>query len=168
MSVVVFQFFPFVPYKWLFSIGHKNYPQYHYSVFHAANLARQLNYKAISVFEFGCARGKGLLALEQISKKVKRELNIDVQVYGFDTGEGLPNPKGYKDLTYHWKKGDFRMNKSKLIFKSSTLVLGNIDDTKTDFFSKHKPAPVGAIFFDFDYYSSTKSGMDLLTHKEIN
>ena len=49
--------------------------------------------------------------------------------------------------------------KSKLSF--ANLVLGNVEDTVTSFFSDHSPGPVGAVFFDLDFYSSTLSALKI-------
>jgi hypothetical protein len=162
----IFKKMTIIPYKWRLHMGQSRYPYYHYCVYQAAVLAKQLNYSSISVFEFGCAKGNGLRELEKISLEIKKIMGIEIEVYGFDTGEGLPAPEGIRDLKHCWKEGDFKMDRTNTVFKYAKLVLGNISDTKIDFFEKYKPAPVGAVFFDFDYYSSTKEGMDLLLHDE--
>lgn len=166
VSIFFFRNIPLIPYKWLLIIKHKKYPAYHYSVYHASLLAKSLGYKEISVIEFGCAKGKGLLELESITTKIEKLIGIKIQIYGFDTGEGLPKPQDFRDLSYHWQKGDFKMDKKTLKLKKANLLLGNIDNTKKDFFNNFNVAPIGAVFFDFDYYSSTKSGMDLLLSEE--
>ena len=44
---------------------------------------------------------------------------------------------------------------------SANLVLGNIRDRIGDFLTEHQPAPIGAIFNDTDYYSSTRESFRL-------
>jgi hypothetical protein len=138
---------------------------YAYIVLNAASLAKRLNIKTISVIEYGVAGGRGLLLLEYYATEVKKLLGVDIEIYGFDMGSGLPEPEGYRDLPYHWKKGFFKMDveslKNKL--KISKLVLGNITDTANNFFSKYNPAPVGAIINDFDFYSSTNVALSMIS-----
>ena len=84
--------------------------QYAYICFHAAKLGKKLGYKKISIIEYGVAGGQGLLILEEHIKEIEKFFDIEIDVYGFDTGEGLPDPIDYRDLPYHWKKGFYSMN----------------------------------------------------------
>jgi hypothetical protein len=133
-------------------------PNYGYCLYHAAKLAVKLGYKRISAVEFGVAGGNGLLAFEYHAEQICKLLPIEIEVYGFDTGEGLPEPTDYRDLLYHWQQGFFRMDVKALEakLKRAKLILGNVSDTIGSFFEKYKPAPIGAISFDLDFYSSTR------------
>ena len=88
--------------------------QYAYICFQAAKLGKKLGYEKISVIEYGVAGGQGLLILEEHVKEIENYLNIKIDIYGFDTGEGLPEPVDYRDLPYHWKKGFYSMEKDNL------------------------------------------------------
>ena len=46
------------------------------------------------------------------------------------------------------------MNKNDLLkkLKKAKLILGNIEETSKTFFSRYKPAPIGAVIHDFDYF----------------
>ncbi|MGA2863533.1 MAG: hypothetical protein ABSF95_03490 [Verrucomicrobiota bacterium] len=138
-------------------LGAVQRPHYAYCVWHAANLACRLGYDRMSLLEFGVAGGNGLVNLECHAAEASKLLPIGIDVYGFDTGEGLPRPRDYRDLPYHWKGGFYKMDvpalRSRL--KGAKLVLGEVEHTVPRFFSDHRPAPIGAIFFDLDYYSST-------------
>src|SRR4051812_6870835 len=68
------------------------YPHYAYGVYWSAFLARQLGVPRISVIEFGVAGGRGLVALENASAEIERELGVGIDVYGFDSGGGMPAP----------------------------------------------------------------------------
>jgi len=46
--------------------------------------------------------------------------------------------------------------------KRSRLVLGNVAEKVNTFFEDHHPAPIGAISFDLDFYSSTVDALRLL------
>jgi len=138
-------------------------PAYAYCVYHAALLARWLGYEAISVIEFGVAGGNGLVALERLAAEISSATAVEIQVYGFDTGHGLPAPRDYRDLPYHWKQGFFEMDKHQLEQRldRARLVLGDIEQTAGTFFSAHRPAPIGAVMHDFDLYSSTVAGLSM-------
>lgn len=139
---------------------------YAYICYNAAKLARQLGYDRISVIEYGVARGRGLLILEEYAVEIKKLLNIQIDIYGFDSGKGLPKPKDYRDLPYHWKEGFFAMDEQSLRskLKQTNLIIGDIEFTSKNFFSKYNPSPIGAIIHDFDFYSSTKIAMSMMNN----
>lgn len=132
-------------------------PSYAYGVYHAAVQARSLGLKVISVIEFGVAWGDGLRDLVHIARRVSRETGIEVQVWGFDTGEGMPPAKDYRDLPYVWTTGLFRPRprQRKRGIRGATMVIGDVGKTVPEFFELHDVAPVGFIAIDVDYYSST-------------
>ena len=142
--------------------------QYAYICFHAAKLGKKLGYERISVIEYGVAGGQGLLILEEHILEIEKFFNIQIDIYGFDTGEGLPEPIDYRDLPYHWKKGFYSMNQENLRdkLKKSKLIIGNIEDTSLNFFNEHNPAPIGAVIHDFDFYSSTKTALKMMNDNE--
>jgi hypothetical protein len=133
-------------------------PHYAYGTYQAARQAAALGLKSISVIEFGVAGGRGLLALESIAEEVARDRGIAISVFGFDAGEGMPEPSGYKDLPHVWEKGFYRMDvaglKSRL--KSAQLILGPVGRTVPEFCASTQVPPIGFVAFDLDYYSSTK------------
>jgi len=151
------------PYETRLEYGAIERPHYGYCVLQAARLAERLGHKAISVIEFGVAGGNGLYNLEMHAAEVTKLTGIEIQIYGFDTGSGLPAVLDYRDLPYHWKPGFFKMDVEKLKARlsTSTLVIGNVADTIQSFVEKYKPAPIGALFMDLDYYSSTKQAFAL-------
>lgn len=132
--------------KFQFEIGAIERPNYAYLVYNAAKLAHQLGHERVSILEFGVAGGDGLLSLERHADWVEKLVPIDIEIYGFDTGEGLPAPEDYRDLQYHWKAGFFRMDQSELKsrLRRTKLVLGNVRATAGTFVDTFKPAPIGA------------------------
>ena len=151
-------------YEYRLGIGAVHRPHYGYCLLHSAKLAKKLNFDRISVVEFGVAGGNGLLNLELHAQEIEKLLDITIDVYGFDTGEGLPTLLDYRDLPYHWKPGFFKMDvpllQSKL--KKAKLIIGNIAETSKTFFDDHEPAPIAAMFHDFDFYSSTAKALTML------
>lgn len=144
-------------------LGAVDRPPYAYCVYQAAMLAKQLAYADISVIEFGVAGGNGLLALETYAVEVGRELGINIEVYGFDTADGLPASSDYRDLLYHWKSGFFGMNEEHLrdSLRHATIIKGDVRQTVPSFVDTHRPAPIAAVMHDLDYYSSTAAGLQL-------
>jgi hypothetical protein len=130
---------------------------YAYGTYHAALQARALALPRISVIEFGVAGGNGLVELENVAFAVERETGVAVDVYGFDTGEGMPKPVDYRDMPYVWQPGFFKMDVGalKARLRKATLVLGNVAATIPQFLERTQPAPIGFASIDLDYYSST-------------
>lgn len=151
-------------YPKLIKLGAVERPNYAYIVYQAADLARRLGERRISVLEFGVAGGRGLLNLEHHARAVSALTGIEIEVYGFDTGMGLPPPKDYRDLPYVWQESNFKMDQEALKKRltSAKLVLGLVEHTVQTFVKDFSPAPVGAISFDLDYYSSTVDALNIL------
>jgi hypothetical protein len=147
----------FLPFRLRYAIGALQRMHYAYIVYQAAHLAYRLGHERVSVLEFGVAGGNGLVWLERHAEEVEKLFPVKIEIYGFDTGRGLPPPSDYRDLPYHWQAGFFRMDEPALRkkLKRSTLVLGDVADTTSTFHEKYSPAPIGAVSQDLDFYSST-------------
>jgi hypothetical protein len=137
-------------------------PSYAWGVLHAAHLASRLKTKAISVLEFGVAGGNGLVVLENVGEKVEQIFGLRIDVHGFDTGQGLPAPRDYRDLPNLYLEAAFPMDVEKLKkrLKRAHLHLGLVRDTAMDFIDG-KPAPVAFVAIDLDYYSSTMDALKI-------
>ena len=138
-------------------------PNYTWGVLQGANLAKALGICHISVIEFGVAGGNGLLSLESIAQKVEALFEMSIDVFGFDTGIGLPKPVDYRDLPNLYAESDFKMDTEKLtqLLKKAHVVLGPVEDTLVEFINA-RPAPMAFIAFDLDYYTSTIQAFKLL------
>jgi hypothetical protein len=138
-------------------------PHYLWGVLQGAGLAKVLDIPRIVVLEFGVAGGAGLLSLERCAEKVEAQLGVAIDVYGFDTGTGLPHSQDYRDVPYMWNEGYFSMDiaqlKSRL--QRAELKLGLVQDTVPEFLSTTS-APVAFISFDLDLYTSTRDAFQLL------
>ncbi len=137
-------------------------PHYAFGVYSAADLASKLGLTAISVIEMGVAGGRGLLALEEIAAEVSKYLRVQINVYGFDSGTGLAQPKDYRDLPHVWNAGFYKMDVDALKqrLRSAHLVLGNVASTIPSFLDGEHP-PIGFVAFDLDYYSWTKAAFEV-------
>ena len=146
------------------SIGAVDRPHYGHCIFQAARLAQSLKYPKISVIEFGCGGGNGLLSADAHITEVMKIIPVDIELYGFDNGTGLPPPEDYRDMPYYFKHGLYKMDRQPLErkVKRAKLVIGDVKDTCATFFDEYNPAPIGSIFYDLDFYSSTRAGLTLL------
>lgn len=138
-------------------------PNYIWGVLQGVALGKVLGKESVSIIEFGVAEGAGLLALERIAAHVEEMLKIGIEVYGFDTGTGLPSPQDYRDCPNIWLgEGQFPMDKKNLgkRLERAALKLGPISETIPAFL-RSSPAPVSFVSFDVDLYSSTRDALKL-------
>jgi hypothetical protein len=159
----VFGRLPLFSYQERLVIGSIDRPYYGYCIFQAAKLARSLGYPRISVIEFGCGGGNGLLNAEMHISEVIKIFGVDIELYGFDMGSGMPHPQDYRDMPHYFKGGIFEMDRPSMErkLKRAKLVIGNVKDTVVTFFEKYNPAPIGCALWDLDYYSSTRDALTL-------
>lgn len=138
-------------------------PHYAYCMLNAAMLGKMLGHSKISAIEFGVAGGNGLAFMCSFAKEVQRVTGVEVVCYGFDTGKGMPPPKGEKDLPYWFKENQYAMDIQALAKRGlrENVVLGGIKDTIPDFLKTRNPPPIGAVFHDMDYWSSTRDSLKL-------
>ena len=76
-----------------------------------------------------------------------KETGVEITVFGFDTGEGMPAPADYRDLPYLWQADCFKMDQEKLKarLKSARLVMGPVDKTLSTFFQNENPPPSASL-----------------------
>lgn len=146
------------------SIGAVDRPNYGYCIFQAAKLASALHYPRISVIEFGCGGGNGLLNAEMHITEVMKIFPVVIELYGFDNGSGLPPPQDFRDMPHYFRGGLYHMDRQSLEgkLKLAKLVFGDVGDTCATFLQRYNPAPIGCIFLDLDLYSSTSDALTLL------
>ena len=138
-------------------------PHYAWCMMRAAELGKALGHKRVSAIEFGVAGGNGLAFMCDYAKVVRDLTGVEVVCYGFDTGEGMPPPEGAADLPYWFQAQQYRMDVDALKARvpEGVIVLGNIRDSIGSFLDTHRPPPIGAIFNDTDYWSSTRESFRL-------
>jgi hypothetical protein len=138
-------------------------PHYGHCIYEAAKLAASLKYPEISVVEFGCGGGNGLLNAEMHINEAEKLFPVKVQLYGFDNATGLPPAEDYRDYPHYFRAGQFRMDVDALRRKltRAKLVLGDVAETCKTFFQEFNPAPIGTILHDLDFYSSTREALQI-------
>jgi hypothetical protein len=146
------------------------YPQYLVGVLAAADEALEQGEKRIAVMEFGVAGGNGLIALERSAAAVEKETGIQIAVYGFDTGSGLPPLCGdYRDHPDFWQVSDYPMDAAALrarLTSRTELILGDIRETVPVFAANRAIPPVGFVSIDLDLYSSAREAFKLFARPE--
>jgi hypothetical protein len=95
--------------------------------------------------------------LESVAGEVEQVLAVKANVLGFDTGSGMPQETGYRDLPNVWRNGFCRMEVDRVRSRLSRteLVLGDVATTLPLRVQSGLPAPAGFVAFDRDFHSST-------------
>ncbi len=136
-------------------------------VLQAADQARLEGVGEIAAIEFGVGHGRGLVYLQKHARAVERATGVRIQVYGFDTGKGLPVPTGdYRDAPDRWQQGDYPMDEAALrarLDERSHLIIGDVKDTVPAFVADTANPTVGFVAVDVDYYSSAASALKLFS-----
>ena len=111
----------------------------HYNAFgilRAADKAKEAGLHSVSAIEFGVASGAGLMNMCLIAQKVSALTGVDVAVYGFDTGKGMPAPRDYRDHPDLYQEGDFAGDLKRLkdsLPSNGQLILGELAETVPQF-----------------------------------
>jgi hypothetical protein len=150
-------------FPWCLEQNLRTRPQYLWGTLLAVRIAKAIGLPRIGVAEFGVAGGNGLLALEQAADAAAELVGVEVQVYGFDGGSGMPAPRDHRDVPWLIEPGWFELDEPALRERltSAELVLGPVAETVPAFLGTDH-APIGFAAFDLDYYSSTMEAFALL------
>lgn len=150
-------------YSWCMAQGVDTRPQYLWPLIHASHVARALRIPRISALEFGVAGGNGLLAMERAAAEASALSGTEIEIFGFDTGSGMPAPTDPRDAPFLIEPSYFDMDEAALRARltSAQLVLGPVADTVADW-ADSGHAPIGFVAFDLDYYSSTVEAFRVL------
>lgn len=144
-------------------------PWYGQCLYNAAREARALGHTAFTAIEFGVAGGMGLLILCDYRDEIERETGIKIHLLGLDSGSGLPPTTDPRDLHYCWPTGSFEMDIPKLKSRlngRAELVLGDVSHT-TRTLQISPDAPIAALLFDLDYYTSTRDAFAIFEQPNI-
>jgi hypothetical protein len=66
--------------------------QFAFPILYAADQAAKAGMKRLTLVEFGVANGAGLMNICSIAARVTKATGIEFNVFGFDTGKGMPPP----------------------------------------------------------------------------
>ena len=140
--------------------------QYAFSLLKTAELALAQGLRSVTVIEFGVAAGAGLVNICEISRNITKLTGVDFEIYGFDSGKGMPPPRDHRDHPEVFSEGSFPLiDRSALIRAlphNAKLILGDIEETLPSFIARLSPtSPVGFVVVDVDYYSSAKECLNV-------
>jgi hypothetical protein len=143
-------------FSWCLARGLDARPHYLWGSLLAAHTSAALGHEGFTAIEFGVAGGNGLLALERAAAASAELLGVRAEVYGFDTGTGMPPPVDHRDVPWVIRPGWFEMDEPRLRSRlgSAQLVLGPVAETVPQWLRSERP-PIGFAAFDLDYYSAT-------------
>ena len=147
----------------LIKCGRLPRPHYALGVFLSAYLAKELNIRKISILEFGCWKGEGLFDLEIFVNDIEKIIDVEIEIYGFEGGEGLPESNDYKDRLYQFSPGDMKTGDANYFnaLQRAKTFFGEFKETVIEF-GNSDHAPIGCIFNDADYFSSTLDSFEVL------
>lgn len=138
---------------------------YAFCIQEAADLAKKHGINKLTLMEFGVAAGAGLLNLCLIASKVTKETGIEFEIVGFDSGEGMPPARDYRDHPEKYFTGDFPViDRRKLLERlpsNARIIFGDIKQSLATF-SEQVRAPIGVICIDVDYYWSAKESLEVM------
>ncbi len=141
-----------------------------YGIFQAAELARVLGLQSVCALEFGVAAGAGLTNMCLIAQRVSALTGVNIRVFGFDTGKGMPASRDYRDHPDLYQEGDFPLDVAvlqRILPSNGQLVLGDLSTSVPRFLQQNlsEKCPVGYVMLDVDYYSSTVEALKLFEGK---
>ncbi|MHB2023040.1 MAG: hypothetical protein ACYCO3_06910 [Mycobacteriales bacterium] len=130
---------------------------------HAARLASTLGFGRVAAVELGVAGGNGLLALEVAAEAAERLFPVQVDVFGFDIGTGMPASTDIRDLPWAIESGIFPMDEPALRsrLRRAKLIIGPVEETIPRWLEECQ-APLGCAAFDLDLYTATMAGFRAL------
>ena len=135
--------------------------QYAFSLLKTAELAMAQGLKSVTVIEFGVAAGAGLVNICEISRKITQLTGIDFEIFGFDSGKGMPPPRDHRDHPEIFSEGSYPLIDRSALMRAlpdnAKLILGDIQETLPPFIDGlSASSPVGFAVIDVDYYWSAK------------
>jgi hypothetical protein len=147
--------------------------QYAFSLLKTAEFAQAQGLKSVTVIEFGVAAGAGLTNICNISRKITKITGIEFQIFGFDSGHGMPPPRDHRDHPEVFSEGSFPLiDRARLIRSlpsNARLILGDIQETLPHFMAGLTPrSPLGFVVVDVDYYSSAKDCLNVFLGEPAN
>ncbi len=137
-----------------------------YGILSVADQAKEVGIDRVTLVEFGVATGAGILNMAKVAKQVTRVTGVQFDIYGFDTGRGMPEPRSVRDHPELYQAGDFAMDVDRLraaVPANVKLVLGDLASTVPEFTKElDGSAPIGFVSLDVDFYYSSVDALQVL------
>jgi hypothetical protein len=140
--------------------------QYAYCLLKTAELAQAQGLSSVTVIEFGVAAGAGLINICDISRKITALTGVSFQIFGFDSGKGMPPPHDHRDHPEFFTEGSYPLIDRGALIRAlppnAKLILGDIQETLPPFMASLSPdSPLGFVVVDVDYYWSAKECLNV-------
>lgn len=138
---------------------------YAYGVLLAAEEAKRMGLSRVSIVELGVWFGGGLKSLCEICGFLQKTIGMNFDIYGFDTGAGLPEMIDYRDHPELWDSGTMKMPDFDVLAtelpSNCRLIIGDVTETIPEFIKNDctPESPIGFVSLDVDLYSSSLSGL---------
>jgi hypothetical protein len=134
---------------------------------HGVWQALHCGYESLATVELGVFAGVGLLALCKAAEFFRGEFGLDIRVYGFDRGTGLPALTGdHRDHPELFSAGKFPMPDEQALRDKlpewCELIIGDVGETIPRFLQGLEKRRLVFAAFDLDLYSSTVRALPLL------
>lgn len=135
--------------------GQQSHPKYGLHLVYACWQARLCGYQKIMAIEMGVAGGGGIAALDHYASLCYQHLEVRVDIVGFDTGSGLPDPLDFRDHPEIWRAGDYRAR-----LADTRIIYGDVSQTLGPWLASLQDQDrIGFVSLDLDLYSSTKAAL---------
>jgi hypothetical protein len=139
--------------------------QFAWSILRAADQARKHGLAKVALVEFGVANGAGLFNMCKIAVSATKATGVGFEIYGFDTGRGMPPAVDFRDHPEMFQESDFPMDVDRLrraLPPFCHLLIGDVEETVPAFLERLSPAaPLAFVSLDLDYYSSSKRALEV-------
>lgn len=139
---------------------------YAYSIQAAADHAKYYGIKRLTLIEFGVAAGAGLMNMCWIAERITKETGVEFDIVGFDSGEGMPPPRDYRDHPEYYLTGDYPVTDKAALLKAlpsnAKIYYGPIEQTLKQA-EQEITSAIGFISIDVDYFFSTEQSLEILT-----
>jgi hypothetical protein len=141
--------------------------RYALSLAHGVWQAIHCGYDRLAAIELGVFFGEGLLNLCKAAQFFRDEFGFDIQVYGFDSGRGLPAMTGdHRDHPELFHLGEFPMPDEQALRASlpewCELIIGDVGEAISAFHQSLQDRRLAFAAFDLDLYSSTVRALPML------
>ena len=142
---------------------------YAYGMILAAEAALRMGLTTVSAIEFGVWFGAGLRNLCEIAELIADTLGVEFLIYGFDTGQGLPEIKDYRDHPELWNSHSLVMPNHDQLRRelpgNCHLIIGDVRETVPEFIRRPElaAAPVAFVSLDVDQYHSSVSALKVFS-----
>lgn len=140
---------------------------YAYGILLAAEEAKRMGLTRVSIVELGVWYGGGLKSICEICGFLQQTMGMNFDIYGFDTGAGLPELTDYRDHPELWDAGSMKMPDFEALAmelpSNCKLIIGDVNQSIPQFIKDEctPESPIGFVSLDVDLYSSSIAALKI-------